>query len=574
MTEAEKMRRCTMKNKEYIAASGKCLKKCKENVESRNPTTLKCGKVKEVLSEDGCNKKHNKDFNPKTRRCVKKCTATQTRNPKTYRCVSNKKRPDRNRVATPRVPTPRVPSPQNIIVSISADDLRESPNLLKSPELLASLHTTPTIDNSLTATEVADLKHVCSDSNYCITFGINVNKINKHFEYYLNLNYVNAISKLNQGANGFLLQLNYNRDNYAVSCVLKSSIRKEATNLGYEYLVGQFINKYHKIYPSFIETYQLLQYKSSASREVVQKKYKTKVIPDTQPLQNSVVAIQDVNITNIGITCKSSDNLCILIQYVNEAETLHDMLENMEFVKFELINVLYQVYTSLSMMSDVYTHYDLHTSNVIVVQPHDDLYIEYIYHYPNNKIVRFNSQYIAKIIDYGYSYFNDTSSSGTNSADILKALCHEPDCGTTNSTKCGYKNGYDVLVGSLVRYSIKSSVINRSTDLLTMHRIYTTFFSKFTQRYSKIPHIKDFITELKSDLHWNTTSIYGTPEDLTNDGKIRNVMQLQERLERIITSFDVKNVNQELIDNLADKSGTLHIYTDGSAPMKYVPYNP
>jgi hypothetical protein len=365
-----------------------------------------------------------------------------------------------------------------------------------------------------------------------------------------------------------------------VSCILKSSIRKQATNLGYEYLVGQFINKYHKIYPSFIETYQLLQYTSFVTRDVVKKKY-DKVSLDTKPIQNSVVAIQDLNINNIGITCNASDNLCILIQYVNDAKTLHEQLGNVDFVKFELINVLYQVYTSLSMMSDVYTHYDLHTGNVIVVKPHDELYIEYMYHYPNGKIVKFNSQYIAKIIDYGYSYFNDTSSSGTNSAALLKAICEQDECGTTTSTKCGYKQGYDILAGSLKGYHINSSLLNRSTDLLLMHKIYTAYFSKYIRQYSTIPHIGNFIAELKRDFRWISTSNYGTPQDLTNDGKIRNVMQFKERLERMITSFDLKNVNQELTDNLANKSGTLHnksgtlhIYTDGSAPMKYVPYNP
>ena len=590
MTEVERMRKCTMKNKDYISASGKCLKKCKEGLEFRNPSTLRCDKVKEVLSEDICNQKYNKNYNPKTRRCVKKCTDKQTRDVDTFKCVSKKKRPPRNRVPTPRVPSPRVPSPRvptprvptprvpspvpaNVISTISANDLHNSPSLvdlLESPELLSIVHY-PDIDNSLSARDLDNLKHVCSDSNYCITFGINVDKINKYFGYYLNLNYVKSISKLNQGVNGFLLKLNYNRNNYVVSCVLKSSIRNGATNLGYEYLVGQFINKYHKIYPSFIETYQLLQYKLTASREIVKKTHH-KVTADTQPLQNSVVAIKDLNINNIGITCKSPENLCILMQYVNDANTLHEIiLKDNNFVKYELINVLYQVYTSLSMMSDVYTHYDLHTANVIVVKPHDDLYIEYMYHYPNGKIVRFNSQYIAKIIDYGYSYFNDTSSSGTNSADILKAICDEPECGKTNSSKCGYKKGYDVLAGSLNNYSINSSRINRSTDLLLMHIIYKTL-SKFILRYP--PHIKDFITELKRDLHWDARWNYGAPEDLTNDGKIRNVMQLQERLERLIAMVDVRNVNQELTDNMADKSGTLHIYTDGSSPMKYVPFQP
>ena len=559
MTEAEKMRRCTMKNKEYI--SGKCLKKCKENVEARNPTTLKCDKVKEVLSEDVCNKKHNKDFNPKTRRCIKKCTATQERHPTTYRCVS-KKRPARNRATTPRVPTPPA---SNIISSISANNLHTSPNLnLVSPILSA-------INNSLSLRSLADLKQVCSDSNYCITFGINVDKINKYFGNYLDLNYIEQISPLAKGVNGFLLTVNYNRDNYKVCTVLKTSIDLTSSNLGYEYLVGQFINKYNKIFPSFIETHQLLKYKSLTHRTLVENSYTTSSA-NTDPLKNGLVAIHDININNVGLTCKSASTLCILMQYVNEAKTLYSVLIHPSkgiFIKYEIINVLYQVYTALNMMSNVFTHYDLHLENIILLKPYEDLYIQYVYHYPNGTLVKFNSQYIAKIIDYGYAYFNDTSPSGTNSSDIIKAICNEPNCGKNKNTKCGLKHGYKTFSGMYALDYITPNKINRSSDLRPLRQIYKIYKNALPQ-LSTLPYMKEFVS-LLTDVHF--TSKFGTPENLTNDGKIRNVMQAHDRLERIIRTFDVRQVNEEL-ENVMVKCGTLHIYTDGSAPMKYVPYNP
>ena len=561
MTEAERMRKCTMKNKDYITSSGKCLKKCNVPLEVRDNTTLKCVKV---LSQTICdNQTPKKDYNTKTRRCVKKCTDKQTRDKNTFKCVSNKKRVPRARVATPRVATP---VSANIISSISANDLNKTPDI-NSLILSASPQHIPQNNNSLSPRSIADLKNICKNTNYCITFGVNVDKINQYFRHYLDLNHIEVISPLNEGVNGFLLQVNYNRDNYRVSTVLKTSKKKTSTNLGYEYLVGRFINTYNKIFPSFIETHQIFKYTSVANRILVKKTY-NKPSANPQTLKDSLVAIQDLNVNNVGMTCNSADTLCILIQYVDKATVLHSLLSNTSFFRFELINVLYQVYAALNIMSDVFTHYDLHTDNVILLKPYDDLYIQYIYHYSNGKTVRFNSQYIAKIIDYGYSSFNDTSPSGTNSADILKEICGEPSCGK-GKHKCGTNYGYDHLSGGFASVYVTPAKINKSADLRLLQTIYLMYKASLP-KISKLAGMTDFAS-LLTDVRYKSN--YGTPEDLTNDGKIRNVMQAKDRLEKIITTFDVRKVN-ELMEISMVKAGTLHIYTDGSAPMKYVPYNP
>ena len=576
MTEAERIRKCTMKNKDYI--SGKCLKKCKEPLEIRDNKTLKC--VKAVSQEDIC-KRDNKDFNNKTRRCVKKCLDTQTRDPTTFKCVNNKTRrsttprqSNKPRRSRPYVSSrPLVASPDNIIESISANDLHKSHTLDDLPRVSPNSKNIPKNSKSQSARSLADLKNVCGDSHYCITFGINVDKINQYFGHYLDFNYVTGISKLNEGANGYLLKLYYNRDNYAVSAAIKSTMDHLSNNLAYEYLVGIFINKYNKIFPSFLETYQLLQYKSIIASKRIKQRYNYS-ISDPAPFKDNVFAIQDMNVNNIGTTCNRFMKLAVLIQYLDNATILVDSLNDLHFVKYELINVLYQVYAPLSIMADVFTHYDLHGSNILLLKPYDDLYIEYIYHYPNGKTVKFNSQYIAKIIDYGYSYFNDTSPSGTNSADILKVLCNEPECGPTkkrpNIMKCGVRYGFDILAGFNKHRFQDGGKRNRSSDLRLLLIMKHHFDTQF-QVFSTIPYLKDFVLLLK-DL-WFHPMYPSTPEDLKDDGKIRNVMQAKNRIEQIMNSFDVRNVNQEFKNNMA-KAGTLHIYTDGSAPMKYVPDNP
>lgn len=77
---------------------------------------------------------------------------------------------------------------------------------------------------------------------------------------------------------------------------------------------------------------------------------------------------------------------------------------------------------------------------------------------------------------------------------------------------------------------------------------------------------------LLKDLHYYP-GLPSTPEDLRNDGKVRNVKHAKERIETIINSVHMQKINQTRTTTMS-KAGTLHIYTDGSAPMKYVPYNP
>lgn len=83
---------CNKKNKDYNPKTKKCVKKCnpgkERNDNFRCITKKNKETVKNKLNQDLCNEK-NKDYNPKTKKCVNKCKQGKIRN-NNFRCVTNK----------------------------------------------------------------------------------------------------------------------------------------------------------------------------------------------------------------------------------------------------------------------------------------------------------------------------------------------------------------------------------------------------------------------------------------------------------------------------------------------------
>jgi hypothetical protein len=96
------------------------------------------------------------------------------------------------------------------------------------------------------------LNGVCSDSGVCIAFGKHVNKIKKHFGGFVKFDNVKSIRKIGAvSENGFVKEIEYEHAGYKSHAVLKSSSKKFADNLYYEYLAGVFINMVSKFVPNF-----------------------------------------------------------------------------------------------------------------------------------------------------------------------------------------------------------------------------------------------------------------------------------------------------------------------------------
>lgn len=278
------------------------------------------------------------------------------------------------------------------------------------------------------------LKHYCSSSAGCLAFGLENEKIKILFDQFNDFKYgdklVNKVGS--KSVNGFQYQIDYSyldksKSQYKVTSLLKSTNNAMADNLYYEYLVGQYLNEMNLRFPCFTETYHLYLNESPIFKKEMMTN-KTVRINDIK----KHFKIQDKKM-DISIACSKSDMLAILVQYIPNAQTFKSYFVDFksvgvdEFYSTELIQLLFQIYAPLSQINKTYTHYDLHLSNVLFYplgELEDDLEEQYInikYVYKKSDIVVIKTSILAKIIDYGRSYF-------PNAPDVFKKVLEEKEC--------------------------------------------------------------------------------------------------------------------------------------------------
>jgi len=399
------------------------------------------------------------------------------------------------------------------------------------------------------------LKTICSDSGFCTAFGLEGENIKKFFNNFITGEFVlPPIKRIGQpSTNGFVNLITYEKDGYKANTLLKSTINITSDNLFYEYSVGQFINKYNKIFPCFLETYGLFKYNSEEDWNYV----KNNINIETNIIQNNLTYLSNPNISE---SCKNAKYLALLIQYINNAKTIFEyMKDNLNNTfKYDLIYLLYQIYMPLSCLSNNFTHYDLHINNVLVYEPMKDKYIQYYYHSEDEDgvhITEFKSRYVAKIIDYGRAFFSDTT---TNSMEIYNNVCSIAECG---GSACGIDYGYKRLLperylGSM--HYISSQKKNISSDLRLLYIINKS-------NYPVFPELKEMLKDLNFE---NEDTEYGTKEKKQfNADNINNVDDAYDALTFLINLEKIKKMNDRNYLNL-EKIGDLHIYEDGK-PMEF-----
>lgn len=387
------------------------------------------------------------------------------------------------------------------------------------------------------------LKNICSDSGVCIAFGKESDKIKKFFNNFTNFDYV--VSRRRVGApsvNGFVYEIEYKHQNYFAHAILKSSSKADADNLMYEYNVGQSVNILNKHFPCFVETYGVYRYNSNI--EWINSKNNNNV----KKLQNILIQYPT---TNYKDSCLYSKHLCILIQHIKNAQTLYEINKNLTFRENDSLYCLYQIYYSLSMLSDDFTHYDLHSNNVLLYQPVSNKYIQYHYHLPNGTVVSFKSKYIVKIIDYGRSHVNDSM------ADYNKI------CGIKECDPCGAYKGYAWLSPKPDDYFINSSLLNKSHDLRLLNSIKNYYASNGAHDFEL--RLKSIIDKVVYKNEFGSKSIQknGYPK------KINNVMDAEQFLRDMVLDPVEIQKNTEYHDLLFTKLGDLHVY-GLSREMEYI----
>ena len=428
------------------------------------------------------------------------------------------------------------------------------------------------------------LKAVCDDSGMCIALGTNRKKIIDFFDGFANFENVKPPIKAigNPSDNGFVKAITYEKNGYISEAVLKSSVKTSADNLAYEYLVGLFLNEKCKLYPCFLETYGLFYYKTPEQwRHAMETKtITTNVLKDSLEQQHYKWDFKRM--------CNSAKYGAILIQHLSGVQSIGDLIfksDRMVSVNFyitDLLPVLYQIYFPLSQMSKEFTHYDLHHDNVLLYEPAPGKYIQYHYHQSNGTVVEFKSPYIAKIIDYGRSYFE---SDKINSFDILKRLCKEPECDYRYS-KCGESYGFAYMnTASNLREAsyICSAIYNPSHDL----RLIDILGKRFNELNIKVTKNQSHV-EIHSMLDYmfdntiygkgltavqrNQKYLYGTKANpksgmTKKDTKINNVNDAEVVVRDCLDYYAPWN---ETAHDQMDKLGDIHVYSDGT-PMKFVP---
>jgi hypothetical protein len=435
---------------------------------------------------------------------------------------------------------------------------------MKQPKILAEL-----------------LTQLCSDAGSCLTFGRFVKPTKKLFGDFVDLTRAYPLMRRigNPSANGFVYELTYENHGFRAHTILKCGLQSDLPytnidNLYYEFLVGKlYINDCSMRFPCFLETYNAYDLDKNIQKSMANTK--TFAVKDLIPEIKSIPHGKDVATNyaqNLKFSCENQYNIAILIQHIASADSMDDyfLRENdlMDYWYGELPHLLYQIYGPLAQLGNKFTHFDLHTDNVLLYNIGNEKYIQMNYIFPT-ETVSFKTHLICKMIDYGRSYFyvNNT----TNSTEILKKVCEQCIDKTDPSNKCGNENGYNWLQmedgGELKdQYYIMGSQPNISHDLRLMNDIK---ISPDTPNMLKkmSSGIKDIFRDLVYEDKYGTPAHSSAPFSAFSSSstkKIYNIYDAADRLRKILLhSSEFRNVNDKQYKNNVC-IGTMNVYMDSS----------
>jgi len=359
---------------------------------------------------------------------------------------------------------------------------------------------------------------------------------------------IDPIKLINLSKNGFVNQIKYKNMEYNANALLKTSLNKVNDSLFYEYLVGKKINSWKNIVPSFIETYGLYYHKKN-----IIKNLKNDLI-DFQEFKNTMEQKQDNEINEnfietLKFMCENSDKISTLSQFLENATTLKQFM--LDDKPDDLLLILYMIYATLNTLKDKFTHYDLHSENVLIYIPIKDYYIEYHYIYNDNSKINFKSPYIAKIIDYGRTYIEDVSQKINDKKTEI------------DYNKCGFK-----FFKPIDNYSALSLyTLNPYYSLQLLNSVkfnYNKLAENIKKKYSA-----DLIA-LINDTNFDKKKDPSKPPDVKDANKIYDVEDAFLELTKLMKKLD----NSRNVDNIIgmNKIGDLYIYINGQKDMKFIPY--
>jgi hypothetical protein len=289
------------------------------------------------------------------------------------------------------------------------------------------------------------LKLKGGNKNENMDFFFNFNKIKDQIiEKYNNFNDINNINIPihrigTPSANGFINDINFknNIDDKNFNTILKTSRLKEADNNYYEYVVGRCINKIKEYYPNFVYTFNYFNMTEELKYELSSNVIyfdKMKIVNDLKPLgEKNEHKLQLLSKIENG--CINNDKSAILIENIPDSISLDKLVEEPEFIadkEINVFNILFQIYFVLSSLSDIYTHYDLHAGNVMILKLSKKVQINYV----SDKIYKIYTKYIPIIIDYGRNHVNCLKFDSTILSSIYSEIACDSQCNIEVYPKC------------------------------------------------------------------------------------------------------------------------------------------
>ena len=390
----------------------------------------------------------------------------------------------------------------------------------------------------------------CPDLNDCKALGINNKLINSFFKHFTTFEYLLEIAYFNHGVNSIIQKLKYKRSTYTTHAILKTPLNTESDNLMYEYEVGQYINKNLIFFPCFIETYGLF-YNNTIGI------YKKK---NNNNLDNLKQNIKHIDNIDYKLGCKDSDKISILLQYI-DSYSLENFIvkcikeqKNLDLICDDIIYILYQVLFPLSVLCETFTHNDLHTENILLHKIKDNSYITYNYYLKDLTCITFNSQYIAKIIDYGRSFYLDKIN-GTGTAITIQNINK-----ITKEDKSKKESGSVLSCNSFSNYERKQSTTHDHQKLITFVYHNSSLFLKILRDRKDID--AHFLEILEKSIEQIST--YKPKTNIHFKGEINSIDDCCRALSEYIF-LKKKKIPTDDIDAIDSKNifGVFNIYSDG-----------
>jgi hypothetical protein len=377
--------------------------------------------------------------------------------------------------------------------------------------------------------------------DFFLNFNMTNQSILEKFQHFNNLELMNhTMLKIGKtSSNGFIYKIKFNNNLESFDTILKTTIDKKSDNNYYEFVVGNCINRIKEYFPNFVYTFNFLTLSQSLKNNLKDASIFTKseFIKDAIMKKINLNELQNNN--NIGDGCENNDRASVLIEFIPNSLSLTDLTNNSNFLSsvnnlnIEVYNILFQIYATLSALKEVYTHYDLHTDNIMFIEIPEQKKLQIDYNI-EGKIYSIYTSFIPVILDYGRSFVDCLNIDGiTYSRIFSEVVCDNPKCNSLKHPKCDAKkvglviekNEEDIYSKQADFHNINLRNKNESFDLRYLHNFmlnvhdsleikkdYNKYFENETRWVSRDPRTRKIKTNEKGKIVIN----YGVKEDLSD----------------------------------------------------------